>query len=183
MNPETNAHNIVLHFLAETGLVGTGILLAGLALWFFRVCIRKISLPVVWAIAVVGAQLTHSLVEYPLWHAEFLCVAAVLAGFADPRQMALRSAVATKGLAAGILLLGGTLLASTSLTYEQMRFWGIAVPQELRAHAEVRLQEQRVIAPAQRSLLRPYADVGLAFSLGSLPCSLNEPRIQACICV
>lgn len=165
MNTETNAHNIVLHFLAETGLAGTGILLAGLVPWFLRVFTRKISLPAVWALALVGAELVHSLVEYPLWHAEFLGVAAVLAGFADPRQVAVRSAVAARSLATGVLLLGGALLAFTARSYEQLRFWGLVVPQEMRSQAEVRRQELRAIEQAQRSLLRPYADLGLALSL------------------
>jgi O-antigen ligase len=165
MNPDSNAHNIVLHFLAETGLAGTAILVLGLWLWFFRVVAREISLPIAWAVAIVGAELVHSLVEYPLWHAQFLGVAAVLAGFADPRPISVKSALAMKGLAAGALLLGGTLLAFTTRSYVQLRFWGLAVPQEMRAQAEVRVQERKAIAEVRRSLLRPYADLGLAHSL------------------
>lgn len=165
MNSEINAHNILAHFLAETGLVGTAILGAGLVLWFLRVLGGKIPLPIAWTVAVVGAELLHSLVEFPLWYAHFLGVTALLAGFADPRQVAVRSALAAKGLATGALLLGGTLLAFTTRSYEQLRFWGVMVPQEMRSVSEVRLAEQKVIAEAERSLLRPYADVGLAFSL------------------
>ncbi len=165
MKPETNAHNMILHFLAETGLAGTAILLLGLLFWFLRVLARESSLPLGWTVAVVGAELVHSMVEYPLWHAHFLGVAAVLAGFADPRQIAVKSALAAKGLATGALLLGGTLLAFTIRSYELLRFWGIAVPQEMRSVPEVRSLEREAIAEAQRSLLRPYADMGLALSL------------------
>lgn len=165
MNPETNAHNILLHFLAETGLAGTSILAVGLALWCARLWSRGLSPSVAWAAAVVGAELVHSLIEYPLWHAHFLGLAAVLAGFADLRSMAVRSVLAARALAAGVLLFGGALLASTTRTYLQLQYWGLVVPEELRAVPEVRRQEQQAIAEAQRSLLRPYADVALASSL------------------
>jgi O-antigen ligase len=165
MNPETNAHNILLHFLAETGMAGTSILAVGLALWCARLWSRGLSPSVAWAAAVVGVELIHSLVEYPLWHAQFLGLAAVLAGFADPRSLTVRSVLAARALAAGVLLLGGALLVTTTRSYLKLQYWGLLVPQALRSSSEVRSLERQAIAEVQRSLLRPYADVGLAASL------------------
>lgn len=174
MNPETNAHNVLLHFLAETGLAGTSILVAGLALWCARLRGRDLSPPVAWAAAVVGAELVHSLVEFPLWHAHFLGIAAVLAGFADLRPMTVRSVLAVRALGAGVLVLGGALLASSTRSYLKLQYWGMVVPQELRSAPEVRRLEGEAIVEARRSLLRPYADVGLALSLKITPEDLES---------
>ncbi|WP_288842176.1 PglL family O-oligosaccharyltransferase [uncultured Deefgea sp.] len=68
----THAHNSVLNLLAETGIFGTAIIVAGIT-WAFANLWRNWNQPVV----VFGASLAivsilHSLVEYPLWYFHFL---------------------------------------------------------------------------------------------------------------
>ncbi|GLS04189.1 hypothetical protein GCM10007860_13350 [Chitiniphilus shinanonensis] len=68
----THSHNSLLNLLAETGIVGTACVLAGLVagvvgLW------RRPDSPVAWlGAALLSVSLLHSLVEYPLWYFHFL---------------------------------------------------------------------------------------------------------------
>ena len=79
----TSAHNLVLHLLAETGLFGTAILLSGLALWAWGVARSWRSEPnstTAWVVAVVGIEVVHSMVEFPLWSAHFLALTVLVMG-------------------------------------------------------------------------------------------------------
>ena len=79
----TSPHNLPLHLLAETGLVGTVLVLGGLCVWGWQVarCYRTDrQLASWWIIAAVGIEMIHSLTEFPLWSAHFLGVTALLMG-------------------------------------------------------------------------------------------------------
>ena len=114
----TSPHNLVLHLLAETGAVGTVLALGGLCVWGWQVARRYRADPqpaLWWLIAAAGLQLVHSLVEFPLWSAHFLGVAALLIGastrFETPSPAASRVGwiTATAACAALALTLGITL--------------------------------------------------------------------------
>src|SRR5713226_9862080 len=79
----TSPHNLPLHLLAETGAVGTVLALGGLCVWGWRVALRYRADPqpaLWWIVAAVGVELTHSLIEFPMWSAHFLGVTALLIG-------------------------------------------------------------------------------------------------------
>ena len=79
----TSPHNLPLHLLAETGLVGTILALGGLCAWGWQAARRYWTDPEVtswWIIAAVGIEMIHSLIEFPLWSAHFLGVTALLIG-------------------------------------------------------------------------------------------------------
>jgi hypothetical protein len=79
----TSPHNLPLHLLAETGLVGTVLVLGGLCVWGWQAarCYwtdRQVASW--WIIAAIGVEMIHSLTEFPLWNAHFLGVSALLMG-------------------------------------------------------------------------------------------------------
>ena len=79
----TSPHNLPLHLLAETGLVGTTLVLGGLCVWGWQAARRYWTDRQVaswWIIAAVGIEMIHSLTEFPLWNAHFLGVTALLMG-------------------------------------------------------------------------------------------------------
>jgi O-antigen ligase len=79
----TSPHNLPLHLLAETGLVGTVLVLGGLCLWGWQAARRYRGDPPLalwWILAAAGIELIHSLTEFPLWSAHFLGVTALLIG-------------------------------------------------------------------------------------------------------
>jgi len=129
----TSPHNLPLHLLAETGLVGTVLVLGGLGVWGLQAGRRywtdrqAVSW---WIIAAVGIEMIHSLTEFPLWSAHFLGVTALLMGVgarletrsvAVLRWMAPAAACAALSVFLGVTLrdyvrLDATRISGTTLT-------------------------------------------------------------------
>jgi hypothetical protein len=79
----TSPHNLPLHLLAETGLVGAVLVLGGLGVWGWQAARRygtERGVASWWILAAVGIEMIHSLTEFPLWSAHFLGVTALLMG-------------------------------------------------------------------------------------------------------
>ena len=109
-----NAHNVLLGLLAENGLLGTLCVTVPLVLWLRAVPWSKPDLDAGWVLAIIAIESAHSMVEFPLWHANFLGLAAVVLGaVAQPavklRFSRFRQTALTAVLAAGIATLGGML--------------------------------------------------------------------------
>ena len=79
-----NAHNLILQIAAEMGVAGLLVLLGTLALWIYQ-AVQKGERTVYhwWGYSIVAVQGIHSLLEYPLWYAYFLGVAALTMGMLD----------------------------------------------------------------------------------------------------
>ena len=91
MNPNinglyTHAHDIMLQFLAETGLVGGGIFLFGLLFWMKRISAGA-GVHSWWFFSMLAVLAIHSLDEYPLWYAQFLGIFMLLLGMGDGRSV------------------------------------------------------------------------------------------------
>ncbi|HEU0186476.1 MAG TPA: Wzy polymerase domain-containing protein [Gallionellaceae bacterium] len=104
-----NAHNLVMQLAAEMGLAGVLILLAAAGFWLHRVKQQSRTLERWWAYAVLAVLGMHSLLEYPLWYAYFLGVAAVTLGLTDAGvyRIKLRS---LGRIAVGLMLLLGVVV-------------------------------------------------------------------------
>src|SRR5882762_4316659 len=79
----TSPHNLPLHLLAETGLVGAVLVLGSLCVWGWQAARRygtDREAASWWILAAVGIEMIHSLTEFPLWSAHFLGVTALLMG-------------------------------------------------------------------------------------------------------
>lgn len=79
---ERHAHNAALQLLAETGVVGTGILFAGFVAWARRVEWNKMgrsatARALASLLLIVGI---YSCAEFPLWHAQLLVLTAAVMG-------------------------------------------------------------------------------------------------------
>ena len=80
-----NAHNILLHLFAETGVIGVVLLLIPLMFWLADAWRAERDARQWWLFATIGVLAIHSMLEYPLWYAYFLGIAAVLLGLAPTR--------------------------------------------------------------------------------------------------
>lgn len=67
----TNCHNLILQLLAETGLIGTLIVIFGLAYSIYAI-IKYNNAECIIILCMIFTTLSHSMVEYPLWYIYFL---------------------------------------------------------------------------------------------------------------
>ena len=165
-----NAHNLLLHLLAETGLAG--LVCAGLPL---LAAIRFTyapgdKSPEYWLIVASGAVLfLHSLLEYPLWYAYFLGLAALLLGVAPLRVHELRLSRYWQWIVLAMLCIGAVNLAALWLDYRRFESLFLVRPHAVHPHKipEVMMRTH------QNLLLRPYAEVAMA-----LPMTLDEAGLE-----
>lgn len=68
----TNCHNLILQLLAETGLIGTLIVVIGVFYSIYRLIKSSVSIETVLLLCLMGTTLSHSMNEYPLWYMYFL---------------------------------------------------------------------------------------------------------------
>lgn len=103
-----NAHNLVLQLAAEAGLAGLAVLFATLGGWAWQAFLRHRTLTREhwWGYAALGVLALHSLLEYPLWYAYFIGIAAVLLGAFDVTSHRLELRRVGRLSVAAILFLG-----------------------------------------------------------------------------
>ncbi len=102
-----NAHNLFIQTAAEMGLAGLLVLLATLVLWLVQAMrARERNVYHWWAYSVLAVLGIHSLLEYPLWYAYFLGIAALLLGMLDYTTYRLQLHRWGRLLLATMLLLG-----------------------------------------------------------------------------
>ncbi|MCZ7563959.1 MAG: Wzy polymerase domain-containing protein [Burkholderiales bacterium] len=165
---QRHAHNLVLQLLAETGLAGAVPITLGLLGWLVRVAKAQVAQwhPATWlALAVVGIESTHSVIEFPLWHAQFPGVAALFLGVGERRAVALRSALAARWMPALLGLAGLSLAAGAMWWHLQLRTWVYALPDAALAEPGVRERQRDVLRRAGATLLRPYAELPIAAAI------------------
>lgn len=105
----TNAHNLVLHLLAETGFATTFLVLApvGWLLWR-RPPWRAPNSSARWAWMVIAVVGLHSLLEYPIWYMNFLIPTALAFGVLQAAQPV--AAQPSPSLPGGLSALMGSML-------------------------------------------------------------------------
>ncbi len=164
-----HSHNIVLQFLAEFGIVAVPLL--AWAAWRLIVGLRTIdSIHRWWVMALLSVLTIHSLLEYPLWYANFLGVAAVLFALADNRPYYLViPQPSLRRMCTAFLLIGGSILTATWFGYSaierMMLAWGTA-----RTPETVALIQNNLRSAQLATFLEPQLDALLA----TLPVDTKE---------
>ena len=79
---DRNAHNIILHFMAETGLVGTSCLILGI----YYSLPRTYNAYLVGLYGIIGVQLIHSMLEFPYAYMQFLIIAGLCIGMTHAKD-------------------------------------------------------------------------------------------------
>ncbi len=75
---ERNSHNLFSSVLAESGIVGFLILASFTFIWWKRRIKESEELKPIWGI--IGVQLIHSMLEFPLWHMQWLALFCICVG-------------------------------------------------------------------------------------------------------
>lgn len=151
-----NAHNVVLHLLAETGIAGPACLAVPAFLaWRGRAREGGDGLVAVFAGGVAAVLLLHSLLEYPLWYAYFLGLAALVCGVLPLGVCALNMARLWRLLACALLAGSSINLAVLWRDYRQFEslFWMPAARDRREEIAGIMVRLHR------NPLLRHYVEV------------------------
>lgn len=159
----THAHNLVLQLLAETGLAGALLITGGAMLWLWDLRRHVFDPEHWWLLALLATIGIHSMLEFPLWHAYFLGVAAIALGLGATRFYALRLQ-RTGPAAAALLLLAGFFNAFTVWygyrDFERMFVQGARpFPGEEVAAIVLRGQQDPVLEPYVELAASVYARV------------------------
>ena len=118
-----HAHNALLDLLAETGLLGALCVVVPLALWLKSVSWSKPDLDAGWMLTLIAIQAAHSMVEYPLWHANFLGLTALLLGAAPQPLLALRFSRFRRAALGLVLAAGIAALVMVFSDYRNFESW------------------------------------------------------------
>lgn len=152
-----NAHNLVMHLLAETGFAITFLVLAPVAWLLWRRPPWRLSgNNARWAWMLVAVVGTHSLLEYPLWYMNFLIPTAFAFGLllssASTPTPSIRVLPRAVTVVISCLLLMGTALA----LYDYLRV-ASAFDEDNRASADL----AKVASIQSTFFYRYYADRAL----------------------
>jgi O-antigen ligase len=154
-----NAHNLIFQLAAETGIAGLLALFVSSAIWLYG--LRRASLGAAhwWGYTALGVLAIHSLLEYPLWYAYFLAVAALLLGAFDETRYRLSMPNLWR-ISLWVILVAG-LVSLTHLRVDYQRIKGVLAIDP--AASDVADAKQRalegLLAVEHSSLLSPYADL------------------------
>ena len=157
-----NVHNLVFQLAAETGIAGLLSLFLPLGVWFMGLRRSAFDSAHWWGYAVLGVLSIHSLLEYPLWYAYFMAIAAFLLGMLDETRYHLELRRVGRLSVVLILFLGLLSLMQLMTGYRELE-----QVQEIRSASKIgentaELLHEKLVAVHTGSLLSPYAELFMA---------------------
>ncbi len=154
-----NAHNILIQFFVETGVIGLALLLAPITAWIIAILRIRPVAGQWWLLATLAVFGVHSMLEYPLWYAYFLGIVALLLGFGPGPVFVPQLARVGRIFAAAVVFVGVYNLAVLWGDYRQ--FERLLLPSSG--------QSPRMDSPVlvtrlhQNAILTPYVELVTAF--------------------
>jgi O-antigen ligase len=175
---EPYAHNLLLQLLAETGLVGAVLVTGPLGLWLWRRLRESATPEGWWILALAGAELIHSMIEFPLWYSPFLGVLALLVGLGESRWVTPRLQRLLPLSMIALLVFSAVILVRTWQDYSKLWVWLYASLGVRQEQAEsLRPYTEQVLAQLGRSLLVAYMDLPVSSVVGIDRNNLKEKII------
>ena len=169
-----NAHSLVMQIAAEMGLVGLLILCGTLAMWLIQCGRSQRTVYHWWGYALLGVLAIHSLLEYPLWYAYFLGVAAFSLGMLDTNLYRLKLRHLGRLSLAAILLLGVLSLGQVLQSYRNLEIL-MGLRQAVRKNNY--LWREDLMAAHAQIPLRPYFDLFMSGKIQAGADYLADTRI------
>ena len=154
-----NAHNLVMQLAAEGGLAALLILAFTLLPLARRAWGAERSIYHWWGYALLAVLAAHSMLEYPLWYAYFMGIAALTLGIFDPGRYRLEFGFVGRGLVLFTLLLGALSLQQLYTGYRHYEYVNALRPESGNVAAYIESWNHSVNAMRRRALLQPYAEM------------------------
>jgi O-antigen ligase len=169
-----NAHNLVFQVAAEFGVCGLIVLLGGVGWWGWSMRRTQIDAPLWWMAAVLGVLGLHSMLEYPLWYAYFLGLAAVVLGAAERDAPAVNDGRGGRIILCAAILLGALACANVYRDYRVMQSLQRAAIHEPATASGPGNGSVRILLDLQRSsLFAPFIEFALARQM-----TLNQDHLK-----
>lgn len=156
-----NAHNLLFQLAAEMGLAGLAILLLALGVWLWHGRREQLTIYHWWGYAVLGVIGIHSMLEYPLWYAYFIGVAAVLLGMFDRTTYRLELRKLGRWSVLSILVLGLVSLVQWQQGYQKLERTMAMHPQSAQDTDVANRMRDELIRLDSVVLLQPYVELFL----------------------
>ena len=157
-----NAHNLIFHLAAETGVVGLLVFVVPLGIWINGIRRAPLDTAHWWGYAILGVLAIHSLLEYPLWYTYFLAVAAILLGALDETRYRLELRKVGRISIAAILVLGLLLLIQLFNGYRELESVLAIRPASTADRASVIRFRDGLVAVHSGVLLSPYVELSIS---------------------
>lgn len=169
-----HAHNLVFQVGAEFGLAGLLLLVTGLAWWLRAVRCARWTPELWWTLSILAVLALHSMLEYPLWYAYFLGIAAVSMGSAESAAMPTGNRSGGRLVLAMVVVLGVLSFANVYRDYRILQSLQGLQAQQSSSAPESGDDRTRILLGLQgRSLFAPYVELALVRRM-----LLNPERLQ-----
>lgn len=155
-----NAHNLLLHTMAEFGLAGVAVLAAGFAFWLHGTARNDFSAALWWVLSLAMILGIHSMLEYPLWYAYFLGIAAVVLGASESAATTIGKRTGGRLVRGLMLLLGWIAVANVYQDYRTLQLLHRVPPRD--ATGENHGPAAALLELQQHSLFAPFVELALA---------------------
>ena len=174
-----HAHNLVLNVMAEFGLVGLAVLLAGAIPWLLGLMRQRRDQALWWLLGLAAVLAIHSLLEYPLWYTFFLGIAAIVLGVGEVHTLELSDAAGRlrrlRLVLIAMLLLGWFVFVQIVRDYTFLESFLAFRYRYVHASEEVNRQAKELLLDVHRSsLLSPWVELGLARTIHISPDRLPD---------
>lgn len=154
-----NAHNLIFQLAAVAGIPGLLALLVPLGVWLHGIRRATLSGAHWWGYSMLGVLAIHSLLEYPLWYAYFVGIAAILLGAFDETRYRLELNNIGRLSILAIVLLGLATLLQLHSGYQQLKNTLALRSASNNVATTFPLIRAGLIAAHDQPLLSPYAEM------------------------
>ena len=166
-----HSHNIVLHLLAEGGLVAALLFFMGIGLWVKAIKWVNLTEEHWWMFVLLSVLGIHSMLEYPLLYSFFLGIAAFLLGAGERVYLQIDLSRIGRPILAFGMCVGLYLIISTSIAY---RNFEVCFGAELKTDVERRECAEVYNKTYRQALLTPYAEQIFAVNIELNDSELDE---------
>lgn len=166
-----NAHNLVMQLAAEMGLAGVLVMFASIGYWLWHGLKERLTQERWWGYAILMVIGIHSMLEYPLWYAYFIGVAAILLGALDSATFRVELRRLGRLSIAAILVMGLLVLMQFQYGYRLLESAINARPDSTADRVKVQRLREDYARVHGMPLLKPYAEL---FMQGSVQLNAEE---------